>query len=266
MYSKEVDELKQKDPQFRALFAELEGPHKELHESAREISKLLGEGKHEEASQYYIRSTNTQAEKTLEALDKVLALHDSQVKGMQEASRIYAKTTVPALDKTRGLLKQIRAEAKKGIMTDEGMLDAALMTKNSVGMIVVIAGLFGICIAYLIGRGITRCLRSVSDQMDEAAEQVAAASSQVSSSSQQLAEGASNQAASIEETSSSLEEISSMTRQNSQNADQANQLARTTITTVELAGKSMRELTISMAEITKASEETSKIIKTIDWG
>ena len=42
--------------------------------------------------------------------------------------------------------------------------------------------------------------------------------------SQTLAEGASQQAASIEETSSALEEMSSMTKQNADNAAQANTL------------------------------------------
>ena len=55
---------------------------------------------------------------------------------------------------------------------------------------------------------------------------MASASGQVSSSSQSLSEGSSEQAASIEETSSSLEEMSSMTRQNADNADQANNLMK----------------------------------------
>ena len=49
-------------------------------------------------------------------------------------------------------------------------------------------------------------------------------SRQVSTASQELAEGASEQAASIEETSSSLEEMSSMTKQNADNANQANRM------------------------------------------
>lgn len=79
-----------------------------------------------------------------------------------------------------------------------------------------------------------------------------------------LAEGASEQAASLEETSSSLEEMSSMTKQNAQNADQANSLMTEASTTIGQAIQSMEKLTASMGEITQASDETSKIIKTID--
>lgn len=79
-----------------------------------------------------------------------------------------------------------------------------------------------------------------------------------------LAEGASEQASALEETSSSLEEMSSMTRQNAKNADHANSLMTTATTTIDNANKSMEKLILSMNEITSASEETSKIIKTID--
>ncbi len=264
MYSKEVDALKGKDQQFAEFWKQLEEPHRKLHESAREISDLLSAGKIDEARQYFTQNTAVITGKTLEAIDKILAWHDAQLKGMQEAARIYASVTVPALGNTRSLLKQAREEAKKGILTDEGMLKAALTTKSLVGIVVGIAVLFSIIVALLIGRGISKCLRTVSDQMDEAAEQVAAASSQVAAASQQLAEGASNQAASIEETSSSLEEIAVMTRQNSENAEEADKLMNATRETMELASKSMRQLTSSMTDISNASEETSKIIKTID--
>ncbi len=90
------------------------------------------------------------------------------------------------------------------------------------------------------------------------------ASGQVSSASQQLAAGSSEQAASIEETSSSLEEMSSMTSQNADNAGCADNLMKEVNQVVGQANASMTELTTSMAHISQASEETSKIIKTID--
>jgi methyl-accepting chemotaxis protein len=58
--------------------------------------------------------------------------------------------------------------------------------------------------------------------------------------------------------------MSSMTRQNADNANQANVLMTDTTRVMETANQAMRELTQSMQEITVASEETGKIIKTID--
>ncbi|MEJ5300177.1 MAG: bacteriohemerythrin, partial [Thermodesulforhabdaceae bacterium] len=74
----------------------------------------------------------------------------------------------------------------------------------------------------------------------------------------------SQQAAAIEETSSALEEMASMTRQNADNASEAERLMRETRDIVSDANASMDNLAASMAEINRASEETSKIIKTID--
>jgi methyl-accepting chemotaxis protein len=58
--------------------------------------------------------------------------------------------------------------------------------------------------------------------------------------------------------------MSSMTKQNAEHAGQANSLMVETGHIVAKANQSMGRLTTSMVEITKASEETSKIIKTID--
>jgi methyl-accepting chemotaxis protein len=58
--------------------------------------------------------------------------------------------------------------------------------------------------------------------------------------------------------------MSSMTKQNADNAKQANILMEEAKQAVGTANESMGRLTESMVEITKASEETSKIIKTID--
>jgi methyl-accepting chemotaxis protein len=100
--------------------------------------------------------------------------------------------------------------------------------------------------------------------IDKSANQVTAASVELSSTSNQLADGASRQAASLEETSATLEEVSTMTRQNADNADQCDGLMREVNSVVEKANQSMAAQTVAMEEISKASEETQKIVKTID--
>ncbi len=122
----------------------------------------------------------------------------------------------------------------------------------------------GLLLAFFMSRSISRPIHHIIQELNQGAEQVASASQQVSSSSLSLAEGTSEQAAAIEETSSSMEEMSSMTRQNAENARQADTLMGETNRVVDEANHSMGELNQSMKEITTASEETAKIIKTID--
>jgi methyl-accepting chemotaxis protein len=58
--------------------------------------------------------------------------------------------------------------------------------------------------------------------------------------------------------------MASMTRQNADHATQAGNLMKEANRVVRAANTSMDDLTHSVQEIAKASEETSKIIKTID--
>ncbi len=154
---------------------------------------------------------------------------------------------------------------------DELMIQAgkeATATYGSARTLILVSALLSVVLAcglaFFITRSITGPINRVVEGLSEGAEQVASAAGQVSSASQSLAEGASEQAAGLEETSSSMEEISSMTRQNANNATQANTLMMETGKVVDVANQSMGELTGSMNEISQASEETGKIIKTID--
>jgi len=124
--------------------------------------------------------------------------------------------------------------------------------------------LMGAVLAILMTRNITKPLDKVIKDLNEGSEHVSSASDQVSTASHSLADGSSHQAASIEETSSALEELSTMTKQNAANAGSADDYMKNAEQTVDQANRSMDELTGSMVEISKASEATSKIIKTID--
>jgi methyl-accepting chemotaxis protein len=136
---------------------------------------------------------------------------------------------------------------------------------TTLSLVITVMGVFlAVVLGVLLTRSITKPINQVVEGLTDGAEQVASASSQVSSASQSLAEGASEQAAGLEETSSSIEEMSSMSKQNADNANQANTLMTETTQVVNEANRAMVELTASMKEIATASEETAKIIKTID--
>lgn len=117
---------------------------------------------------------------------------------------------------------------------------------------------------FFIANSLSKKLAMITSRMQGGAKEVSAAAQQVSSSSQALAEGTSEQAASIEETSASLEEMASMTHQNANNAEQANQLMGETNAVVSKASEKMQELNVSMVNISQASSDTQKIVKTID--
>ncbi|HOG18001.1 MAG TPA: methyl-accepting chemotaxis protein [Syntrophales bacterium] len=138
-----------------------------------------------------------------------------------------------------------------------GMIWGIVITVLIVGIVMVLAGIY-------VVRSITGPINRVVSGLTDGSEQVSAAASQVASASQDLADGTSHQASSLEETSASLEEMSSMTKKNAQNAGQAKAMMADAARIVEKVGSHMENMAGAIAEVTKSSEETGKIIKTID--
>ena len=117
---------------------------------------------------------------------------------------------------------------------------------------------------FVVSRLVDRPIRRVISGLNETAGTASTAAGAVADMSQQMAGGTASQASAIEETSSSLEEMSAMTRQNAENATQADKLMHQVEGITSSAGDSMNRLMEFMQEISSASDKTQKIIKTID--
>ena len=132
------------------------------------------------------------------------------------------------------------------------------------GLFIFIGVIVTIFLGFYISSKVAGALEQGINGLSEVINRVSSGSTQVYSSAQQLADGASSQASSLEETSSSLEELSSMTKQNADNATQARAMMQEAGHIVEKVNRHMDDMAKAIAEITKSSEETGKIIKTID--
>ncbi len=119
-------------------------------------------------------------------------------------------------------------------------------------------------LAFWFARSTSRPITLAVQGLRKVAVRVSDASSHVASASHDLADGASQQAASIEQTSASVEEIASMTKRNADNSTQADRLMKETSSILVRATQSMSDLTLSMNQISSASQDTQKIVKTID--
>lgn len=179
-------------------------------------------------------------------------------------NRIFREEVIPAYKKSMNLLEEIEKLMSKTVVSETVLADMVAKTRLFIAVASVIIIILAVIIAFLLVRSTTRSLSSIAKNMEEAVNQVATASVEVSSTSQSLAEGASEQAASLEETASALEEMSSMATQNSHNASEANRMVQETANAVRDAMNAMGKLVTSIRDIDKASEETEKIIKTID--
>jgi methyl-accepting chemotaxis protein len=119
----------------------------------------------------------------------------------------------------------------------------------------------------LLLKSLSKMVETLNDslgQVNVAVEQIAAGAGQVSDSAQALSQGATEQASSLEEITSSMNEIGSQTKQNAENATQANQLSSEARTGAEKGNNQMKEMVRAMEEINESSQNISKIIKVID--
>ena len=102
------------------------------------------------------------------------------------------------------------------------------------------------------------------EQVSRAAEQTDSAGQQIASTSQSLAQGASDQAASIEEVTSSLHQLLSSTDTTARNAQDARRMAEAAREHVAAGTSSMQRLSQAIASIKSSSDQTAKIVRTID--
>jgi methyl-accepting chemotaxis protein len=127
-----------------------------------------------------------------------------------------------------------------------------------------IALLASILIWFFVSHGIGKQIGTVVGQLSSASNQVSAASGQVAQSSIQLSEGASEQASALEEISASLTEMSSMTNQNAENAGKTDTMANEALKWAKDGGEVMDRMNHTIEQIKTSSDETAKILKTID--
>ena len=183
-------------------------------------------------------------------------------------------------DKAKSLITSIVNLNDQALEIDKKDSDMNFTFKRNVMIVVGMTGIgFIVLFGFLLIQSIIRVLKElfsglntfsnkelqetsvtfkhILNNLRDGSKQVTQTSSQMSQASSSIAEGSQEQAASIEETSASLEEISSMIKLNAENSVKADQL-------MKKSNLTMNNLAESMKKMNQASEETGKIIKTID--
>lgn len=202
----------------------------------------------------------------------------AQAKGQKEAKETLRKEIV--FDgKTIGFVEvglsfagveknsaEVSRRIEEQVQTTQDALSAASWRLGIVILLAIVCAGLALCLVvyWCLSRFVIIPVGRVISGLEECADRVTSASGELAGAAQSLADGASEEAASLEETSASLEEVSTMARRNADNAAECNSLMREVNAVMGKANQSMAAQTVAMGEISKASEQTSKIIKTID--
>ncbi|MBU4152008.1 MAG: CZB domain-containing protein [Proteobacteria bacterium] len=249
---------------FKELFDSIHDGHKAMHSSAIHLKDLLATQNFDEALTFFTSETLPQLNSTVSILKDMVTEADAQAAGKSQAQKIYSEKTIASVHAVQDILGQIRKEARSKIMTDEAMIAAAVKTRLSAIIFGVVTVILGVGFAWFLSRTISTLLTNVAFKMDDEASQVNDASQQILATSHGLADGASSQAAAVEEISATMEEVTAMTRQDADSAKESELLIQKANQVLQAADGSMKKLTASMDEISQASTETHKIVKTID--
>ncbi|MCL2225412.1 MAG: methyl-accepting chemotaxis protein [Defluviitaleaceae bacterium] len=100
-------------------------------------------------------------------------------------------------------------------------------------------------------------------EINSASAQVLSGAKQISSSSMDLANGAQSQASSVEELNASIDIIAQQTKQNAENSSTANSLSTRSTENAKEGNESMKHMLTAMEQIKDASQNISKINKSI---
>jgi len=155
-------------------------------------------------------------------------------------------------------------EALRGLITEDGgkVLQAAAEKDLSLRLTREYRGEFARMKENI--NAVMQNLDEAMSQVSETVRHVTDASDQISQGAQSLAESANEQASSLEEVSSSLEEMSSMTKHNADNSNQAKILVSEAEASTGEANEAMTRMADAIRQIKTSSDNTSKILKTID--
>lgn len=230
-YSEERIKSEAEIPAIKDILGQIEAPHTKLHKTAQSIENLLknGAGSRQEAIALYDTETNE---------------HLKNVQRLLGDLRPLVGKHLEETGKAAGSQRQ-----RISFIAWGGMLMGSILS---------------IILGILLSSSIIKPLNRFIAALSEGSARVASASAQVATASQSLAEGASEQASALEETSASVEELASMTKQNADNAQQAKAMMASARQIVENVNQHMGNAAVATTEVMRSSEETGKIIKTID--
>ena len=196
-------------------------------------------------------------EKMFDAVKQVLAANDA-LNGTSERIRNHlADVDIQVIS----VATEMKSNANRTLDFTKSLVNRWQYFQILIGFCAVI---LAIAVGYFTSKSMNKTIRSITGSMSNSINQVALSSGQVSSVNHQIVEGASQQSASIHKTSCAVNNLLALTRKNEDTANRVNVMMKKTSDIVEHSAGSMSELTHSIQEISAASNETRKVIRTID--
>ena len=187
---------------------------------------------------------------------------DKDLAMLQELESGKFSTVTMALRKNMEKIQELtRSEISSN---DTKRKEEFVTTQRNIYLVLTLGAVLTLSVLIIMAHNLSKLVSSSVDQMLGATGELSGAITQLSSASQALSESSTTSAASIEETVASLEEVTSMVKQNSDNAQEA---ARVSVESKELAlmgSAEINNLENSVNEIYKSSQKIIEMNAMID--
>nr|MEE4267352.1 methyl-accepting chemotaxis protein [Candidatus Krumholzibacteria bacterium] len=144
---------------------------------------------------------------------------------------------------------------------DRALAGVARTTIVSALLAILIAS---VALGFIINFQVIKPVASASGNLLDQVSHLTSAAGELSQSSRTMVEGATNTAASLQQTSASLETMTSQTRSNASHAERARRSAGHVLDQTGEGHKAMQAMESAIGDIKNSSDQTVKILKTID--
>jgi methyl-accepting chemotaxis protein len=168
----------------------------------------------------------------------------------------------------RGLMEQLVRLREFFLGATDTTINEVWQTRKKmfmyIGVTTTIADIMGLLLLFMLPRMVVRPLRTVIANLNRNAHYALEASHTMAGSSESIAMSTNRQAAGVEEISSQIREIAAASRNTAAKAMEAFTVLKKASTAAEKSSTAIERMTATNAVIKSASEETVKVMKTID--
>ncbi len=161
IYGERGEQLLREHAKISPLLESIKQPHRNLHDSAKEINRLLAQGNQKQALSHYINNSVKYLNQVRALLHKMADTAANDIEKEKVALNIYQQQTLPALTQVRDKLSEIKHVAGENIMSEDVMIEEGDDTQLMVLVISICALTIGVILAFVISKAITSPIKQL---------------------------------------------------------------------------------------------------------
>jgi hypothetical protein len=185
--------------------------------------------------------------------------------GGVDSRQVLATEVQPLCNNILDSLQKLRERFQKRTLdARDSLAGLRIFMQWAVGLIAIIGAGIGLFIMFKVVRPVLLRIREVIEVLTRNSDQAMTASAHMAGASQDIAQASSQNASSLEEISATVREMAATAKETAGTTKYANEVLGGTRDIAENSTESIAHMSQAISKIQSASQETAKIMKTID--